>query len=67
MIADHDTTTARRVDSFEHIDIRLTTPGPENMAEIMEEIAPELTLSEVDQAKLFCLSGGRLSYIISPE
>ena len=63
LIADHDTTTARRVDSFEHIDIRLTTPGPENMAEIMEEIAPELTLSEVDQAKLFCLSGGRLSYI----
>lgn len=51
----------QRIKRFEHIDIHLSTPQPNDMSEILTEIAPELNLLPVEQEKLFYLSGGRLS------
>ena len=48
---------------FEHIDIYLTNPQPDNISEILTEICPKSNFLPEDQDRIFHLSGGRLSVI----
>lgn len=60
---DDSSIVLQHIKLLEHIDIHLTDPQPANIAEILSEICPDANFLAEDQAKIFHLSGGRLSVI----